>query len=78
MKWILLNLAAMYIVACADYTGHEDTHTMGQRIIRIILWPFTLHSLFVFQDRKLYRLLNILWTCLIFGWFLSLLFDKLL
>lgn len=78
MKWTLLNLAIVYVVACADNTNkHNDSHTIKQRIIRSIFWPVTVTSWFYSQNVRLSRLLNILWTLLIGGWLLSLIADKL-
>jgi hypothetical protein len=74
MKWVLMDLVVMYIVACADGI---DSHTKGQRIVRALCWPVTLTNWFRFQPHQLHRLLNILWTVLIAGWFFSLLVDRL-
>jgi hypothetical protein len=76
MKYLIMYLAMVYIVACADHTG-EDEHTVEQRIVRAAFWPVTLTSWFSSQNGRLHRLLNILWCVLIAGWFLSLMADRL-
>lgn len=78
MKYILLYLAMIYVVSCADdVTDHGDGHTIMQRIQRSIFWPVTLTNWFRTQNIRLHRTLNILWTLLIAGWFLSLMSDRL-
>lgn len=76
MKWLLIYLAMVYTVACADDVG-DKSHKPYQRVIRAIIWPLTITSWFRSQNVRLHRLLNILWTVLIAGWFLSLMVDRL-
>lgn len=75
MKYLLMNAVMVYVVACAD--GVDGKHSFWDRIGRALLWPVTVTSWFVTQNIRLHRLLNILWTILIAGWFLSLLADRL-
>lgn len=78
MKFILMYLVMVYIVACADNIKDPgDTHPVLHRIVRAVTWPVTLTSWFSTQNIRLHRLLNILWTILIGGWFLSLMADRL-
>lgn len=72
----IIYLAILYIVACADDCG-DNCHTTNQRIARAIFWPLTVTSWFRTQNIRLHRLLNILWTVLIAGWFISLLADRI-
>lgn len=76
MKWSLMYLAMVYIVACADDVG-DKTHSLRQRVFRAAVWPLTLTSWFRSQNIRLHRLLNILWAILITGWLLSLMADRL-
>lgn len=73
---LIINLVIMYIVACADDVG-DATHRAHQRVLRVVLWPLTVTSWFRTQNIRLHRMLNILWTVLIAGWFVSLLIDRL-
>ena len=78
MKYPLIYLAMIYVVGCADdVTDHGDNYTIKQRVQRAIFWPLTLTNWFRTQNIRLHRTLNILWTLLICGWFLSLLMDRL-
>jgi hypothetical protein len=78
MKYFLMYLALTYIIACADDVKDSlENHSVGNRIWRAIVWPWTLTSWFRTQNQRLHRLLNILWCLLISGWLLSLLADRL-
>ena len=78
MKFVIMYAVLIYLVSCADDSeDHDNNHTREQKIIRAFFWPITLNSWFRSQNGRLHRLLNILWTVLIAGWFLSLLWDRI-
>lgn len=76
MKYVIINLVIMYIVACADDVG-DDAHNIQQKILRAVFWPLTITSWFRSQNGRLHRALNILWLLLIGGWLISLMVDRL-
>lgn len=78
MKWLLLYFVAVYIIACADAVHDSfNPQTRKQQFIRAILWPITITTWFRKQPPQLFRMLNILWALLIFGWLLSLITDRI-
>lgn len=77
MKFFLMYLVLVYVVACADDVREPgDYHPLLHRIFRAVAWPVTITSWFCSQGVRLNRLLNILWTLLIIGWSLSLIADR--
>lgn len=76
MKFVVMNLAITYIVACAD-DEQDGEHTLLQRFIRAIFWPLTVTSWFRCQNGRFHKLLNILWAVLIAGWLLGFISDRL-
>ena len=75
MKYVIMHLVMVYIVACADYVD-DPPLSVNQRILRAFLWPITLTGWFTTHSIKLHRTLTILWIFLIAGWLLSLVADR--
>jgi len=77
--WFLLVVEAVaaFIVACADAVG-DDQRTVRERLLRAVLWPFTLWVWFTRREMpKLARFGAIVWLLLTAGWLLSLESDRL-
>lgn len=76
MKYFVMYVLMLYVVACADSVD-DLCHSTKNRVLRGLFWPITLTNWFITGNMRLHRLLNILWCMLISGWLLSLLADRL-
>ena len=74
---LLVEVAAAFIVACADAVG-DDHHTLRERVVRAVFWPATLWVWFTHRNMpKLARFGAIVWLLLTAGWLISLEADRL-